>query len=111
MSHNLVAMLVGGMTTSIGHLDHWVWAGGIVETAKMQRPAKARPGVVSGQNGAGGVRAGVALEDLAVVGPLDLQVEARVAGQHQVREGEEDVAREGVDVFEGELVQQLPVRL
>jgi hypothetical protein len=60
----------------------------------MQRPPDPCPRV-SGAN----ERVGL----LAVVGPLDLEVESRVPWQHEIGERQQEIASERVDVLVGEL--------
>jgi hypothetical protein len=71
---------------------------------EVQRPADPRPRVLAEANPAAG---GVVLVDLAVVGPLDAQVEASVSRQREVCEGEQQVPRHRVHVLERQLAREL----
>ena len=80
--------------------------GWLPDTAKVQRPAQTRPGIHGRRVDA---IAGQDLVNLAVVRPLNAQVEARVTWQDEISEGQQQIARHRVDMFERQLARELPV--
>ena len=100
-------MLIELLTASVGHLDAGRNSRSRVENpAKVKRPPDAGPRVLA----QGVAEILIALEYLAVVRALDLEIEPRIPRQHQIREGQEQVSRERVDVLVWKLAEVIAVR-